>query len=181
MPLMANKRPRGPIVVDTSSHLAGRMMVEGFEGSFRALRAFNFLADPNPQASLQYFKQAGHCFVTASQVYSGLIENVSDESLEVPVQLATCFNSALSIWENIGRQIIVESLSSPDASALRRGYTSLAALVRLARDTSGEAGQNLLRISISHTDSQMGRRLLADISVLQVLGISATEVMNEYG
>ena len=139
--------------MDTTSHLAGRMMVEALQESFWGLRAFNFLADPDPLASLSHFRWAAHRYLAASRLYSGLVEDLSDTPFQPNSNLLACFDAAFTVWENLGKEVIVISLNSPEASYLRSGSTSLAALVRLARNTSDEAGQYLLDKTIDHQDS----------------------------
>ena len=156
---------------------AGAAVIRAIEASMRLLRGYEIPDDWQPDAA----KEMAEHLSTASDIYTELEEKAPRDPILVPSDSRRALAGALACAEvtggillrasTIDLQIVVEGPGRYEQAI------SVQSLMRMARHLTREASNVLPSLSLSPVESAAGRRIAADVAVIQIVGVLVARVL----
>lgn len=176
MPLFTNIVPLDA-PSEEKSREAGQTLTEALAQAIEALRGYETPVEGEAYARLGHLEQVADRFSDASDRYRELYDIVRDDSIRLPGSVRDAFMAAFGFWQSTGGLLLWESMRSPAVAEVEVGTTSSKALVELAERGAAEMADRLRKLRGDPKDAETGRRVAADIAVMQMLGLASTNAM----
>ncbi len=156
---------------------AGAAVIRAIEASMRLLRGYEVPDDWEPGAA----QDMGEHLSTASDFYGVLEERAPRDPILVPSDSRRALAGALAFAEVAGRILLHASIIDLQVVAEGPGRNeqpiSAQSLMRMARRLTKEASNIIPGLSLSPNESAAGRRIAADVAVIQVVGVLTARVL----
>jgi hypothetical protein len=156
---------------------AGAAVIRAIEASMRLLRGYETPDTWEPHAAQEMAEHLSE----ASTLYGRLEERAPRDPILVPSDSRRALAGALAFAEVAGRILLRASIIDlqivADGPGRNEEAVSAKSLMRMARRLTKDASNNLPGLALDPSESAAGRRIAADIAVIQLVGVLVARIL----